>query len=138
MHASRLQRDGKEGDYFVSWSQLDETWSGSGGLRREDMEAAARAAREDLKQQLDAAVAEREKLQQACRDLAQAVKRQAQDLYAMWIDVSRGDMNAARERVLNARPDGDDHAPDERWNGTESGTQWFERTLDAEDADAQP
>jgi hypothetical protein len=68
------------------------------------------------------------KLQQACQTLGMVVERQARDLYAMWVDVSRGDLEAVRERVLNAIPDVDDNEPGEQWNGTETGDEWFDRT----------
>jgi hypothetical protein len=71
---------------------------------------------------------ERDKLQRACETLGRVVVGQARDLYAMWIDVSRGDMDAVRERVLNTIPDVDDNEPDEQWNGTETGGEWFWRT----------
>ena len=96
-------------------------------------EQLAAIARPDagVQQTLDpwaAVTAERDKLQQACQTLGMVVERQARDLYAMWIDVSRGDMAAVRERVLNTIPDVDDNEPDEQWNGTETGSEWFWRT----------
>jgi hypothetical protein len=48
----------------------------------------------------------------------------------MHIDVTRGDLEAVRQRVLNAIPDVDDNEPAEQWNGTETGSEWLERTRD--------
>lgn len=87
-----------------------------------------RAERNHAREQLAAVTAERDKLQRACQTLGHVVELQARDLYAMWIDVSRGDLKAVRERVLNSIPDVDDHEPDEQWNGTETGGEWFWRT----------
>jgi hypothetical protein len=83
-------------------------------------------------------IAERDKLQQACQTLGTVVERLARDRYASWIDASRGDMDAVRQGVLNSMPDVDDNEPDEQWNGTETGSEWFWRTRDAGRADAQP
>lgn len=72
--------------------------------------------------------AELAKVQGAARTLGMVVTHQARDLYAAWIDVSRGDLQAVRERVLNSVPDCDDNGPGGQWNGTEAGDEWFERT----------
>lgn len=72
--------------------------------------------------------AELAKVQRAAQTLGMVVERQARDLYAMWIDVSRGDLEAVKERVLNSIPDCDDNEPDQQWNGTETGDEWFDRT----------
>jgi hypothetical protein len=85
-----------------------------------------------LAYQLAAVTAERDKIQRACQTLGRVVVHQARDLYAMWIDVSRGDMDAVRERVLNVLPDVDDNEPDEQWNGTETGGEWFWRTKETQ------
>lgn len=70
------------------------------------------------------------KVQRGAQTLGMVVERLARDLYAMWIDVSRGDLAAVRERVLNSIPDCDDNEPADQWNGTETGSEWFERTDD--------
>lgn len=72
--------------------------------------------------------AELAKVQRGAQTLGMVVTRQARDLYAMWIDVSRGDLEAVKERVLSAIPDCDDNEPGEQWDGTETGREWFERT----------
>jgi hypothetical protein len=77
---------------------------------------------------LAAAIAELDKVQRGAATLGMVVVRQARDLYAMHIDVSRGDLEAVAQRVLNAVPDVDDNEPAGQWNGTETGTEWLERT----------
>jgi hypothetical protein len=79
---------------------------------------------------LAAAQAELDKVQRGAATLGMVVVRQARDLYAMHIDVSRGDLEAVKQRVLNAIPDVDDNEPAEQWNGTETGSEWLERTRD--------
>ena len=79
---------------------------------------------------LAAAIAELDKVQRGAATLGMVVVRQARDLYAMHIDVSRGDLEAVKQRVLNAIPDVDDNEPAEQWNGTETGSEWLERTRD--------
>jgi hypothetical protein len=79
---------------------------------------------------LAAAQAELDKVQRGAATLGMVVVRQARDLYAMHIDVTRGDLEAVRQRVLNAIPDVDDNEPAEQWNGTETGSEWLERTRD--------
>lgn len=68
------------------------------------------------------------RVQRAAGTLGMVVERLARDLYAMWVDVSRGDLEAVRERVLNSIPDCDDNEAAEQWNGTETGDEWFDRT----------
>jgi hypothetical protein len=75
--------------------------------------------------------AELAKVQRGAQTLGMVVTRQARDLYAMHIDVSRGDLEAVAQRVLNSIPDVDDNPPAEQWNGTETGSQWLDRTRDA-------
>ena len=72
--------------------------------------------------------AELAKVQRGAQTLGMVVTRQARDLYAMHIDVSRGDLEAVAQRVLAAIPDCDDNEPAEQWNGTETGSEWLERT----------
>jgi hypothetical protein len=77
---------------------------------------------------LAAVTAELAKVQRGAQTLGMVVERLSRDLYAMWIDVSRGDLEAVRERVLNAIPDCDDNEPQDQWNGTETGSEWLRRT----------
>lgn len=71
-----------------------------------------------------------DRLQGACVTLGRTVEHQARMIYAAGIDVALSDFRAAAQWVLNATPDVDDNDPDDQWNGTETGAQWFERTRD--------
>lgn len=76
--------------------------------------------------------AELARVRRAAQTLGMVVTYQARNLYAMWVDVSRDDLAAVRERVLNALPDADGNEPGGQWNGTETGDEWLKRTGEGE------
>lgn len=81
---------------------------------------------------IDALTAEREKLSGACQLLARVVSDQGRALYAAWIDAERGDHDAAKETVTQQI---EQVLELHTWNGTETGTQWLERTDGEENED---
>lgn len=70
------------------------------------------------------------KANRACQTLGKVVAGQSRSLYAAWIEVRRGDLDAAAQWVLNSVPDVWDGPPEEEWNGTETGGEWFDRTIE--------
>jgi hypothetical protein len=84
----------------------------------------AAGATSHLKALYDDARAENARLAEGGRQLGHVVSGQARSLYAASIDLHRRDVQAAAG-IISEMADGYD-GPE--WNGTETGTEWLERT----------
>ena len=87
--------------------------------------------REDYHHWLDGA-ADRETADASLRNgaitLGRVVTVQARTFEAARIEMLQNGPEAAMQWILNSIPDVDDNDPEDRWNGTESASEWYWRT----------
>jgi hypothetical protein len=72
----------------------------------------------------------------ACALLARVASEQQRTLYAAWVDANRDDAKALRETIVTSQEDLADYDGARKWDGTETGGQWYSRTWDPETAGA--
>lgn len=83
----------------------------------------------EAREQLATVITDRDKLSSGGRALGLAVSMLSSTLMAAWIDAERGDPDAAKEIIAQVI----ENVPElEPWNGTETGTEWLERTRSEE------
>jgi hypothetical protein len=137
-HAGASERGrGKPGydekaDTDAGWEVAADAGIGASGLR-EELEEARRELAEHRElahnlgdvRRIDELTAENGKLSGSCQLLARTLSMYVRSLYATWID-------AAQHRNLKAVIEGLAESLDgfdgTEWNGTETGTEWLERT----------
>jgi hypothetical protein len=73
---------------------------------------------------------ELERLRSGGRELGRTVTHMSRTMRAAQIEMRQNGAGKAMEWILNAIPDVDDNDPADQWNGTESATEWLDRTAE--------